>query len=86
VTIGIGRHAQQAWVWVETHGPGSADEHLPHLFERFYRADSGRSRLDGGTGLGLAIVQSIMQLHGGRVEVSSQAHGPTRFTLLFRAE
>lgn len=86
VSIGIGRHAQQAWVWVENHGAGISDEHLAHLFERFYRADSGRSRLDGGTGLGLAIVQSIMQLHGGQVEVSSQAQGPTRFTLLFRAE
>lgn len=86
VTVGIGRQGEQAWVWVENHGPGITQEHLAHLFERFYRVDSGRSRLDGGTGLGLAIVHSIMQLHGGRVEVSSRVEGPTRFTLSLRAQ
>lgn len=83
VTVGIGRHAEHAWVWVENQGPGIAPAHQPQLFERFYRAGCGRSRLEGGTGLGLAIVQSIMHLHGGRVEVSSRPEGPTRFTLLF---
>lgn len=85
VTLGIGRQGNDVLMWVENHGPGIADEHLPQLFERFYRAGSGRSRLEGGTGLGLAIVKSIMQLHGGRVEVSSNPSGPTRFTLVFQA-
>ncbi|MNH26153.1 Alkaline phosphatase synthesis sensor protein PhoR [compost metagenome] len=71
------------WVSVVNHGPGIAQAHLPHLFERFYRVGSGRSRLEGGTGLGLAIVRSIMQVHGGRVEVHSELQGVTRFSLVF---
>jgi two-component system heavy metal sensor histidine kinase CusS len=86
VIMGIERAGNLVMIWVENQGPGIAEAHLPHLFERFYRVGSGRSRLEGGTGLGLAIVKSIMQLHGGRVEVSSQAAGPTRFTLVFKAE
>jgi len=86
VSLGIERHGNEVWLWVANQGPGIADEHLPQLFERFYRAGSGRSRLEGGTGLGLAIVKSIMQLHGGRVEVSSSLTGPTRFSLVFLAE
>ena len=83
VTVGVDRQADHVSVWVENQGPGITQAHLPHLFERFYRADCGRSRLEGGTGLGLAIVRSIMQLHGGRVEASSRVEGPTRFTLIF---
>ena len=86
VNLGIERRGDEVWLWVANEGPGILDEHLPQLFERFYRAGSGRSRLEGGTGLGLAIVKSIMQLLGGRVEVSSSCAGPTRFTLVFRAE
>ncbi|MFV3405720.1 MULTISPECIES: heavy metal sensor histidine kinase [Pseudomonas] len=86
ITVGIERRENDIAVWVQNTGPGIAEEHLAHLFERFYRAGSGRSRLEGGTGLGLAIVKSIMQLHGGRVEVSSCPSGPTRFTLLFKSQ
>ena len=52
-------------------GPGIAAEHLPHVLERFYRADVSRQRDTGGTGLGLAIVAEIAQAHGGRVDVES---------------
>lgn len=86
VAVGIERSGDQIGVWVENQGAGIGEAHLPHLFERFYRAGAGRSRLEGGTGLGLAIVKSIMQLHGGRVEVRSRVEGPTRFTLVFKAE
>ncbi|WP_449431421.1 heavy metal sensor histidine kinase [Pseudomonas putida] len=86
VCIGIERQGNEIWLWVENQGAGIAEEHLAHLFERFFRVGSGRSRQEGGTGLGLAIVESIMQLLGGRVEVSSAAAGPTRFTLVFTAQ
>ncbi|MFK4231870.1 heavy metal sensor histidine kinase [Pseudomonas guariconensis] len=86
VTVLIERQGDEIHLGVRNPGPGIAESHLPHLFERFYRAGCGRSRLEGGTGLGLAIVKSIMQLHGGRVEASSTPAGPTRFTLVFRAQ
>ncbi len=67
------------FVEVADHGPGIAHEHLPHLFERFYKADVARS--GGGTGLGLAIAQENARLLGGRIEVWSEPGEGTRFTL-----
>ena len=86
IELRIERYGSEVRLSVENQGPGIAAEHQSRLFERFYRVGSGRSRLEGGTGLGLAIVKSIMQLHGGRVEVNSGPLGPTRFTLVFPAE
>jgi two-component system, OmpR family, heavy metal sensor histidine kinase CusS len=62
-------------------GVGIPAEALPKVFDRFFRVDSSRSQGSGGTGLGLAIVQSIAQLHGGNVEISSQPGKGTRVTL-----
>jgi len=59
-------------VKVSDTGIGIAAEDVPHIFERFYRADRVRSREHGGSGLGLAIVESIVREHGGSVEVESR--------------
>ena len=67
-------------------GPGIPDEHVPHLTQRFYRVDHGRSREDGGTGLGLAIVQHIIQRHGGKLTISSTLGKGASFVALFPKE
>ena len=68
---------------VSNQGAAIAPEHLPRLFDRFYRCDPARAEPGDSGGLGLAIVRSIVQLHGGAVRVSSDAGGGTRFTLVF---
>jgi len=70
---------------VRDQGYGIAAEHLPRLFERFYRADKGRSRDLGGTGLGLAIVKHIAQAHGGSVSVESTPGKGSVFTICLPA-
>ena len=68
---------------VSNQGAAIAPEHLPRLFDRFYRCDPARAQPGDSGGLGLAIVRSIVQLHGGTVRVSSDAASGTRFTLVF---
>jgi two-component system OmpR family sensor kinase len=83
-----GRHIQvavasapdgSARLAVRDEGEGIAAEHLPHIFERFYRADGARGRSSGGTGLGLAIARAICLAHGGNIEVSSAPGQGTTF-------
>lgn len=67
------------WLWVEDTGVGIPDEHVPRLFERFYKEDPARS--GGGTGLGLAIVKHVALAHGGAVSVTSAVGRGSRFLL-----
>ena len=66
---------------VKDTGCGIASEHLPHLFERFYRVDAGRSRQHGGSGLGLAICRSLVETHGGTIAVASTIGEGSTFTV-----
>lgn len=79
VTIAVSQDDEQVTVLVADQGPGIAPEHLPHLFERFYRADAGRARKAGGSGLGLSIVASIIEAHGGEIRVTSDVGAGAAF-------
>jgi len=62
-------------------GIGIPAEHLPHIFDRFYRVDKARNRMDGGTGLGLAIVKWIVEAHGGSIKVTSEVNKGSSFSV-----
>jgi two-component system OmpR family sensor kinase len=81
VTLSATREDGQVAIAVEDTGVGIAPEHLPRLFDRFYRVDKPRSRAGGGTGLGLAIVKYVAEAHGGDVAVESQVGQGSRFTV-----
>ena len=81
ITVDLSKTMDNAVVSVSDEGIGIAKEHLPHLFERFYRVDKARSRQAGGTGLGLSIVKQIVDQHGGTIEVESTEGKGTKFTV-----
>jgi two-component system OmpR family sensor kinase len=80
VTLTLRRSGGWVQVGVEDNGAGIPPEDLPHIFERFYRADPSRSR-PGGSGLGLAIAKWVAEAHGGRIEVESQVGRGSTFTV-----
>ncbi|MEX1159156.1 MAG: ATP-binding protein [Thermomicrobiales bacterium] len=81
VTLALRRHGPVAELTVSDTGIGIPPEHLAHIFERFYRVDTSRSRALGGTGLGLSIVRQIAEAHGGQVRVRSTVGEGSTFTV-----
>jgi two-component system heavy metal sensor histidine kinase CusS len=75
-----------ALVEVTDTGEGIAPEHLPYLFDRFYRGDQARSSVGGRVGLGLAIVKGVVELHGGKVNIKSEPGRGTTVSLIFPAQ
>lgn len=67
-------------IQVKDNGPGISEEHLPHIFDRFYRIDKSRARQNGGTGLGLSIVKNIIEAHGETILVKSMLNAGTTFS------
>ncbi|MGI9139650.1 MAG: sensor histidine kinase [Gemmatimonadaceae bacterium] len=85
VSIHAKRENGGVWLSVDDTGPGIAADHLPRIFERFYRVDTGRARTSGGTGLGLAIVKHLAEAHGGRVRADSAVGRGTSIGVFFPA-
>jgi len=81
VRVTVATIAKRLCLTVSDSGPGIAPEHLPHLFDRFYCADTARARAQGGAGLGLAICKWIVEAHHGDIAVSSQPGHGTTFTI-----
>ena len=81
IFVRLEQQASTVSLSIENPGPDISPEHLPRLFDRFYRADPSRQRQTEGAGLGLAIVRSIIEIHEGSVNVKSE-NGLTRFTIV----
>ena len=82
VSVTLSRPSDRLKLTVRNTGPAIPPEHLEHLFERFYRSDSARTREAGGYGLGLAIAKAIVQSHRGQISVTSSEAEGTVFTVL----
>jgi len=86
VTVDIQRAGSEIRCAVSDQGAGIPAQHLPFIFERFYRADSSRNRHTGGSGLGLAIIHSLLSAQGGRITVDSVEGQGTIFTFWLPAD
>ncbi|ULH14786.1 ATP-binding protein [Deinococcus sp. KNUC1210] len=86
VRVTVHPGVQNLSVHVDDDGPGIPEPEREHVFERFVRLETSRSRDSGGTGLGLAVVRALMQAHGGDVELGASPLGGTRATVRFPVE
>jgi len=86
VTLSVDQKSANVYLQVSDTGIGIAPEHIEHIFERFYRTDTARSRATGGSGLGLAIVEWIVREHHGTIRVDSQPGQGTTFTFTMPAQ
>jgi heavy metal sensor kinase len=84
ITVSLFRDGDYGFLEVTDNGIGIEPEHLPHIFDRFYRIDKARSRASGSTGLGLALVKSIAEQHAGSVVATSKPGEGTTFTFRFK--
>nr|WP_237728282.1 HAMP domain-containing sensor histidine kinase [Cellulomonas sp. APG4] len=85
VTLRAARQASEVRVEVHDDGAGIAADDVPHVFDRFWRADRSRARESGGSGLGLAITRELVELHGGSVRVTSEPGAGSTFTVVLPA-
>jgi len=85
VRLSTRRDGAQAILIVTDTGIGIAEDHLPHLFDRFYRVDPARTAAAGKAGLGLAIVKAVVEAHAGQIHVASVPGQGTAFTVRFPA-
>jgi signal transduction histidine kinase len=81
ITVTVKNAGKYGEITVSDNGPGISEEDLPHIFERFYRADKSRTRSTGGAGIGLAIVKNIVEAHRGIVLAESEIGVGSRFTV-----
>jgi two-component system, OmpR family, sensor histidine kinase BaeS len=87
VAVRVAGSGRTVSVTVEDTGIGMAAEHLPHVFDRFYRVDKSRSRAGGGSGIGLTIARHLVEAHGGRIEAASPGPGHgSAFTITLPVE
>jgi len=82
IFVALVQQGDNACITVRDTGIGIPEEHLPHIFERFYRVDKSRSHGERGAGLGLSICQRIVELHGGKIEVKSKVGEGSVFSVL----
>ena len=81
ISVGIAAVGDTVRITVEDDGEGIPPEHLPHIFERFYRADPSRSNKSGGAGIGLAISKAVVEMHGGHIRAASEPGCGARFVV-----